>query len=303
VPARPGLLTSTAAWAAGGQFQPGPSASAAGLRWTFDTSRDVNVQPLLNSVNRPDPMPALAPGPMVAGRGRLFQGVGLDGGALTVRIVAPVAAVPGAPANGFIVDRQYAELAANQNFPQAEQQVWLAAGAQSLIEPRLAAAGVRVTSATSAAAAAALLARQGPALASVLFLADAAAAALLAAGAAILGLYLSARRRRYEYAALAASGVSLRTLRRAVLIELAVVLGFGALVGIAAGLGAAALALRAVPEFVTSPPAPPLSYVPAAGPLAALLGAAVVLLAAVAVVLSVTIVGGVRLEQLREAPA
>jgi hypothetical protein len=303
VPARPGLLTSTAAWAAGGQFQPGPSASAAGLRWTFDTSRDVNVQPLLNSVNRPDPMPALAPGPMVAGRGRLFQGVGLDGGALTVRIVAPVAAVPGAPANGFIVDRQYAELAANQNFPQAEQQVWLAAGAQSLIEPRLSAAGVRVTSATSAAAAAALLARQGPALASVLFLADAAAAALLAAGAAILGLYLSARRRRYEYAALAASGVSLRTLRRAVLIELAVVLGFGALVGIAAGLGAAALALRAVPEFVTSPPAPPLSYVPAAGPLAALLGAAVVLLAAVAVVLSVTIVGGVRLEQLREAPA
>jgi putative ABC transport system permease protein len=303
VPARPGLLTSTAAWAAGGQSQPGPRASAAGLAWTFDTSGRVNVQPSLNSVNRPDPMPALAPGPMVAGRGSVFQGVGLDGGALTVRIVAPVAAVPGAPANGFIVDRQYAELAANQNFPQAEQQVWLAAGARSLIEPKLAAAGVRVTSVTSAAAAVSLLARQGPALASVLFLADAAAAALLAAGAAILGLYLSARRRRYEYAALAASGVPRRTLRRAVLIELAVVLGFGTVVGIAAGLGAAAMVLRALPEFVTNPAAPPLSYVPAVGPLAALLGACVALLAAVAVVLSVTIVGGVQLEQLREAPA
>jgi ABC-type antimicrobial peptide transport system permease subunit len=177
------------------------------------------------------------------------------------------------------------------------------AGARSRIEPKLAAAGVRVTSVTNAAAAASRLARQGPALASVLFLADAAAAALLAAGAAILGLYLSARRRRYEYAALAASGVPRRTLRRSVLIELAVVLGFGTVVGIAAGLAAAAMALRALPEFVTSPAAPPLSYVPSAGPLAALLGAAAALLAVVAVVLSVTIVGGVRLDQLREAPA
>jgi putative ABC transport system permease protein len=47
---------------------------------------------------------------------------------------------------------------------------------------------------------------------------------LLSAGAAILGLYTSARRRRYEYAALEASGVRRRTLRAAVLIELAVVL-------------------------------------------------------------------------------
>src|SRR5207244_9382535 len=110
-------------------------------------------------------------------------------------------------------------------------------------------------------------------------------------------------RRRYEYAALAASGVSRRALRRAVQIELAVVLGFGTVVGIAAGLAAAALALRAVPEFVTSPLAPPLSYAPAIGTVTALLGTAVALLIVVAVILSITIVRGVRLEQLREAPA
>jgi putative ABC transport system permease protein len=220
-----------------------------------------------------------------------------------VRIVESVAAIPGAPTNGFIVDREYGELAAGQDMPQVTQQVWVAAGAQSQIETALNAAGVRVTSAISAADADAKLSREGPALASSLFLADAAAAALVAVGAAILGLYLSARRRRYEYAALEASGVPRRRLRRAVGIELAVVLGFGTVVGIATGLGAAALSLRAVPEFATYPAAPPLSYMPSAGPVAALLGIAVGLLVIVSVVLSITIIRGVRLEQLREAPA
>src|SRR5260370_31617875 len=178
---------------------------------------------------------------MMGGRGTLFQGVGLDGSPMPVRIVAPVAAVPGAPANGFIVDRQYAEYAAGQNIPQVQQQVWLAAGAQALIEPKLTAAGVHVTSVTTAAAAAALLSRQGPALASVLFLADAAAAALLAVGAAILGLYLSARRRPYEYAALAAPGVSRRAIGRAGLIEIAEAVRVRVGARVATGAGAASM--------------------------------------------------------------
>jgi putative ABC transport system permease protein len=305
VPARAGLFTSAAAWKPDDPFSPPDvvTATPSGLAWTFDSTSAVKAAPRLISVNRPYPMPALAPTSMIGGRGSLFQGVGLDGSPLPVRIVAPVAAVPGAPANGFIVDRQYAELAAGQNMPQAEQQVWLADGAQGLIEPRLIAAGVRVTSVASAADAAARLGRQGPGLASVLFLADAAAAALLAVGAAVLGLYLSARRRRYEYAALAASGVSRGTLRQAVLIELGAVLGFGTAVGTGTGIAAAALALRAIPEFITNPAAPPLSYMPSLGTLTALLGIAVGLLIVVAVTLSVTIIGGVRLEQLREAPA
>ena len=160
---------------------------------------------------------------------------------------------------------------------------------------------MRVLSARTAASVAAVFARQGPALASVLFLADAAAAALLAAGAAVLGLYLSARRRRYEYAALSASGVTTRTLRRAVLSEMAVVLGFGVIVGIGSGLLAAVLALRTVPEFLVTPEAP-LSYVPAAAPLAVLLGAAVALLAVAAVSASVLLIRGISLDQLRETP-
>ena len=123
-------------------------------------------------------------------------------------------------------------------------------------------------------------ARQGPALASVLFLADAAAAALLAAGAAILGLYLSARRRRYEYAALTASGVHRGTLRRALLSEMALVLSSVSRRDRrrAARRGAGA----ARPCRVRDHAGLPLSYLPSAAPLVVLLGVAVVLLAAAA---------------------
>jgi len=60
--------------------------------------------------------------------------------------------------------------------------------------------------------------------------------------------------------------------------------------------------LRSVPEFVSQPAAPPLSYVPATGQLAALLGAAVGVLLVAAVAAGGTLIRGVDLDQLREAP-
>jgi putative ABC transport system permease protein len=213
-----------------------------------------------------------------------------------------VPAVPGAPGNGVLVDRRYAELAAGFDLTQVGQQVWLAAGAPPRIRHDLLASGVRVLSQQSMTTAMARLERQGPALASVLFLADAAAAAVLAAVAAILGLYLSARGRRYEYAALEASGIPRRTLRRAVLAELAVVLAFGTLTGTATGLAAARLVLHNVPEFVHQRARPALSYLPQAGPVAAMLAAAVALLVIAALVASFTLIRGVNADQLREAP-
>ena len=231
------------------------SAGRAGLHWQF-SGIPPTEDPTLQSVNTPAVLPALIPATLTAGRQGSFSGVGLDGSALPVRPVAPVSATPGAPTDGIIVDRQYAELAAGQNLNQVRQEVWMAAGASGPVEARLRAAGVHIVSQRSAAAAASALERQGPALASVLFLADGAAAAVLAAGAAILGVYLSARRRRYEYAALEASGLRRRTLGRALLAELTVVVGFGAVVGTITGIGAAAAVLRSVPEFTTSPSAP-----------------------------------------------
>ncbi len=256
---------------------------------------------MLLSANRPYPLPAVISGAMLSPGQRLASGIGLDGSTLDLRVIAAASVVPSTLRSGVIVDRRYAELAAGENFPDASQEVWLAPGAQGIVEPRLKAAGLRILSVRSVGSVAAGFARQGPSLVSVLFLADAAAAAVLAAGAAILGLYLSARRRRYEYAALSASGVHRGTLRRAVLSEMALVLGFGVFIGIGAGLLAAVLALRTVPEFVTTP-AVPLTYVPAAAPLVVLLGLAIVLLAAAAGTAGLLLVRSVSLDQLRETP-
>jgi putative ABC transport system permease protein len=301
VPGAPGLLSAAARWRPGHLDNPPDrlTGSAAGLGWTFAGHRHQDT--LLLSANRPSPLPAVVSSAMLSHGEQLVSGVGLDGSPLELRVISAASVVPGSPQAGEIVDRRYAELAAAENFPDASQQVWLAAGARASIEPRLKAAGLRVLSVSTTASVAAGFARQGPALASVLFLADAAAAALLAAGAAVLGLYVSARRRRYEYAALSASGVATGTLRRAVLTEMALVLGFGVIIGIGSGLLAAVLALRTVPEFLVTPAAP-LSYVPAAAPLVVLLGGAVVLLGFAAVTASVLLIRGVSLDQLRETP-
>jgi putative ABC transport system permease protein len=152
------------------------------------------------------------------------------------------------------------------------------------------------------AGAEAFLMRQGPALDSVLFLAAAAAAALLAAGAAVLGLYQAGRRRSYEYAALVAGRVSRGSLRTSVFIEQAVVLGFGAVTGVAAGIGSAVLVLRTLPVFLTPPGAPSMLYVPSATQVLVPLLITVTLLAAAVTVATVTLIRSARPELLREAP-
>jgi putative ABC transport system permease protein len=297
------VLSDAGHWRAGRADDPPDTIQATASLLTWQFSGRPRQDAILASVNRPSPLPAVVSAALVSPGQTLAASIGLDGQPLDLRIISAAAAVPGAPGYGVIVDRRYAELAAGENLPQASRQVWLASGAPPIIEPRLRAAGVNVLSSSSAASMAATFARQGPGLASVLFLADAAAAALLAASAAVLGLYLSARRRRYEYAALSASGVRYPALRRSVLTELGLVLGFGSVIGAGTGLLAAVVALPSVPEFLTPPPAATLSYVPSPVPLAVLLGAAAGLLVIAAVTASTMLIRGVSLDQLREAPA
>jgi hypothetical protein len=275
------------------------TASSRGLTWTIRNDPS-NTTPVLALVNVPDPLPAMVAPEAGPQPPNLFDGTGLNGSDLRMKAAARLPWVPSAPGFGVIIDRQYAELAAGYNLTIADQQVWLAAGALPIIRPKLMAAHVQIVSSSSADSAAAVLERQGPALASVLFLADAATAALLSAGAAVLGLYSSARRRRYEYAALEASGVRRRTLRAAVLMELAVVLGFGTLVGAVTGLIAARLVLSSVPEFTSPPAEPVLSFVPPVGPVAALLAVAVGVLVLAALLASRTLIKGVSADLLRE---
>jgi putative ABC transport system permease protein len=154
-------------WRAGGNGGPGSSsfrAGPGGLHWYLHTPP--GVVPVALSVNRPYPVPALIPRAGGAPAGGQVQVAGLDGSSLGVRAAAAPAAIPGAPANGIVVDRAYAERAAGGTPPYATQQVWLAPGALARVRPELRAAGVRIDSMTSAAAAQARLIRQGPALAS-----------------------------------------------------------------------------------------------------------------------------------------
>ena len=220
-----------------------------------------------------------------------------------MRPVALAAAVPGAPAVGVVVDRTYAQrkaFYANDSF--VAEQVWVAPGSLASMRARLAAAGVKIDGVATAAGAEAVLMRQGPALASVLFLAAAAAAALLAGGAAVLGLYQAGRRRSYEYAALIAGRVPRRSLRASVFIEQSVVLGFGALTGVAAGIGSAVLVLRSLPVFLTPPAAPSLLSVPSATQVVVPLVVTVALLAVAVAVATVMLIRSARPELLREAP-
>ena len=296
-------LADASAWRPGQNDAPPDQirAVSGGLAWKFSSRPSQDA--ILTSVNRPYPLPAIVSSALLSGGQTQATGAGLDGKSLGLRVIAAAAAVPGAPANGEIVDRNYAELAAGMMFsPNVYEQVWLAGDAQHAIEARLQAAGVGIISSSTTDEQAATYARQGPALSSVLFLADAAAATLLAAGAAILDLYLSARRRRYEYAALSATGVPFRTLRRAVRTELALLLGFGIVFGVVIGAIAAVVTLRSVPEFITAPPPGLLSYVPPALPLVVMLVVAVAILTAAAAVASSTLIRGVSLDQLRETP-
>ena len=282
-------------------------AGSTGLVDTFSEPNDSGIAPTvaIAPVDTPAIMPAIVTGSVLGtGRANTAQTFGLDDKiSLTVRPVGVATALPGAGADGVIVDRNYAELATAGVATDINTQVWLAPTAPADFAARLRAAGVTVLSTSSATGAVDTYSRQGPALALALFLADAAAAAILAAGGAVLGMHLAGRRRTHEMAALVATGARKRSLGNGLLIEQGMTLGFGAVFGIGAGLLATVLAVPSIPEFVNLPlsGAAPLLYHPSAGQLSTFLGIAVVLLAVAALTSAVTLIRAVRPDQLREA--
>ena len=85
-------------------------------------------------------------------------------------------------------------------------------------------------------------------------------------------------------------------------IEQSVILGFGVLTGVAAGIGSAVLVLRNLPVFLAPPAAPSLLYVPSATQVVVPLVVTVALLAVAVAVATVRLVRSARPELLREAP-
>jgi putative ABC transport system permease protein len=269
-----------------------------GLRWGFFATKAIPAT--LHIHDRPDPLPAIIADPVAPPDVATTTANGLDGANLQVAIAGRVAEVPSAPRNGIIVDLDYATRAAYRSIGPSTPAVWVRGPVAPIVQS-LSRSGIPVLGSTSSSAVAEQLGRQGPALASVLFLADAAAAAILAGLAAILSLSAAARRRRYEYAALGATGADRRTLFTALAIEQLAVVGFGSLAGVIAGLASLSLAGHNVPEFVQRPVAT-LDYAPNTVLMVVTIGLGFVLLFGAALLAAAALLRSVTPEQLREAP-
>jgi putative ABC transport system permease protein len=247
----------------------------------------------------PDPLPVLANGPLV----KDFS-PGLDQAYLVKgRPVAVTAALPGHDDVGTVVDLELADRVALSVDPQVSFQVWVAPGRLDAVREALAAQGVRTPEPRRVPDLIAGYRSQAPGLAFMLLLPATLAAAVLALGRAVLALYTAARRRRYEMAALGAAGARAGALRAALLLEQLITLVAGTVAGLLAGLTAARLALPYIPEFVRHPVTPPLLYEPPLAPLAAVIGAALLVSLLAATITAEILLRGIRVEQLRQAPA
>ena len=295
-------LTDAARWRALGTNEPATlRADPAGLAVDIATSEA--TMPQLAPADSPLPLPAVVTRSLLSGTADQPRAVGLNQSALPVEVVTVARALPRAQADGLLVDRTYALRQAGATGNLGTEQVWLGPAAPADAVERLTKAGLVVVSTDRSADTADALSRQGPALALLLFLLGAAAAALLAAGGTVLDLYLLGRRRVGELSAVRALGVPRRALLSGLLLEQGLLVGAGALAGVAAGLGGALLALPSVPEFDELPEAPPLLFTPQPEVVGALVLGTLLLLGVAVLAAVVGLLRGVGPERLREGPA
>jgi hypothetical protein len=184
--------------------------------------------------------------------------VGLDGATLKAHAIAQVSALPRVGDDAALVDLGMAQRFLSGPFVNDTTEVWLSINAPTDISARLVANGVSVVGMDSVTQRQAASVHSSVNLAYTLFLIAGLAAAALAIGTTAFALAAGARRRSAELAAMRAIGIPGRSLRRSSEGEQALVLGTGLFFGAGAGLAAAAVALRSVPEFVALDPGPPL---------------------------------------------
>ena len=295
-------LTDAERWRALGTTEPATlRGDASGL--AVDVATAEATMPQLAPADSPLPLPAVVTRSLLTGSTDTPRAVGLNQAALPVDVVTVARALPRAQADGILVDRTYALRQAGSTGNLGTEQVWLGPAAPADAVDRLTRAGLVVTSTDRAADTAEALSRQGPALALLLFLLGAGAAALLAGGGTVLDLYLLGRRRVGELSAVRALGVGRRALMSGLLLEQGLLVGAGALAGVAAGLSGALLALPSVPEFEELPEAPPLLFTPQPEVVGALVVGTLLLLGVAVVLAVVGLLRGVGPERLREGPA
>ncbi len=233
---------------------------------------------ILSPVNLPAATPAIVStrieitDPPVPPRGNLT--LNLDGSLLTVHPLAFVSTLPLLGDHGALVDYVFAQRAIIRRGNDTTYQVWLAPSASPAILQRLRTDGVVIGPIALASTRLGELDHSGVALAYTVALFVAPIAALLAIGTVSFVIVLDGRRRRREFTSLSLDGVPTATVRRALLVENAMVLGVALVVGAAIGFATDSLAFTSLPEFAAGTGGLPISR---AVPITPFLGAVAIL--------------------------
>ena len=241
---------------------PSPGASLVrlghGVLFTFNEQDTQLLPPAVI----PAPLPAILPAVSTSASQPRNPGAGtdldFDGTPLYLNTKVVVGALPGLGQFGTLMDLPLA-IDSETSYPVgAQDYVWLASHTPPGVVRSLRRQGLYLKTSKTPAPLLVRYRESGPALASLFFLFAAATAAVLAVGSSVLALTLSSRQRAYEAAMLTVAGISRRSLFRALVAEQLLVLIPGAVLGMAAGLFAAVVALPSVPEFVSNAGGPPL---------------------------------------------
>jgi putative ABC transport system permease protein len=251
----------------------------------------------------PRELPAVVtPDSSIGSASALFV-AGLDGGTVRARAISEVSALPRLGADANLVDLGMAERFVSGPFVDDTTEVWVSPAAPPNLAKRLAAQGISVIGVDSVTEREQATSHGGVELAYTLFLLAAIAAAAVAVGATGFAVAAGARRRMGELAALRAVGLPATMLRRSLEVEMALILGTGLLLGAVAGILAALVAVRSVPEFVSLGPGPPLELGLPTVLLAVTLGALAVALGLIVRVGAAAFVRGSSADRLGETQA
>jgi hypothetical protein len=254
--------------------------------------------------DRPAEVPALL-GPDVDVRrtgipARTAPAIGLDGSSLLLHPLPVARVLPRVFRDGLIVDLDTVDRADVSAPLGADFQVWLSPSAGPDVVAALRAAGLVVQRVEVRSDRLAELDRDGVSLALRLFLVATLAAVVLAIAAVASSVYVGARRREFELAAVRTLGASRRVLVGAARTEQLALLGLGVVLGLVTSLIAARWALPAIPPLGTGTSGVPPRFAPAWAEVAALTAGVVLISIVTADLLARAVVRAAGADRLRE---
>ncbi len=246
--------------------------SPAQVIMSFDERANLIPPPAVDYQDAAQSVPAVVTPDMVAlngaGVASRISVDGLDGRSLILNGAYEVPELPRVGSSGALVDISRVLHGSTGPVQDVVQQVWLSASAGASVLRALKAEGITAERVDNAASVKRGLDANGLSLSYDLLVLAGAAALAMAIAATAFNVLVTARRRSQEMAVMQAMGVTRRSLARGIFGEQMLVLGVGAIVGLASGLASVAITLPAVPE-ISGDQLLPLQY---ALPLSALVG-------------------------------